>query len=213
MNKFLTTVFLALVTLAAIWGGFWLTNNRSADTSVNMLNNAGTNVAAGTMEAGKMAAGAVGAGAAGAMGAAADAAKAGAAGAVAATDAAKAGAAGAVAAADAAKAGAVGAMAAADAAKAGAAGAVGAAANAVNNLTAEAEKLGVSHAQAMLLPNLGNGWHVVSKTEKPNAVKIQEAKTGLQYIAQSDRIGNTKHTTLMNIETGAKVKEFTAPIQ
>ena len=81
-----------------------------------------------------------------------------------------------------------------------------------NNLAKEAEAMGVSHEQAMLLPNLGSGWHVVGKASN-NGIKIKDMKSGTEYVAQSERKGNTKHTILRNPQTGAQVREFTAQVQ
>jgi hypothetical protein len=80
-----------------------------------------------------------------------------------------------------------------------------------NNLAKEAEAMGVSHEQAMLLPNLGSGWHVVGKAS--NGIKIKDMKSGTEFVAQSERKGNTKHTILRHPQTGAQVREFTAQIQ
>jgi hypothetical protein len=210
MNKFLTTIGLALVTLAAIWGGFWLTN-RSGQTTENLSLPAVsesaehmTNGVAGATGAAMNKTGAAVSGAAGAV-----------TGAVAGTAGHVGNAAGAMMEhgknmAD--NAGAAAANTAANAAEM-AKTAADKAANAANVLQQEAEKMGVSHEQAMLLPNMGAGWHVVAKTEKANTLKIKEAKTGMEYLAVSERVGNTKRTTLLNVNTNEKVREFTAQIQ
>jgi uncharacterized protein YneF (UPF0154 family) len=214
MNKFLTTIGLALVTLAAIWGGFWLTNRSSQSTTETMsmpavseqqmmdkkmaqsdatvndtMRQAQTreNVISQTTATGE----ALKEDAAAMANKTATTVK------------------------ETAKNVTEGVANMAGDMKNSAANVANnlknATAQSTNNLAKEAESMGISHEQAMLLPNLGSGWHVVGKAD--NGIKIKDMKSGMMYVAQCERKGNTKHTILRNPETGAQVREFTAQMQ